>query len=307
MEMETETEIKTEETAEKPKIAVLGGDLRHAVMARFLSADGYETAVYGMDTYAGERGENVTLAADIASAVNGAALVILPVPVTRDGERLCAPLTRKTVLLTEVFDALSAGQTVTGGSIGKTLYALAENKGIILSDYMIREPLCIANATPTAEGALAEAIRASPKTLRNAHCIVLGYGRVARVLSSSLCALGADVTVFARKETDRAWALAYGCHAKPFETLSQKPLACDVLFNTVPAPVVTANVLGNLPSDAVIIDLCAEPDTVDSSAAAARGIQVIRALSLPGKTAPVTAGKILYETVRQMLTERKRL
>ena len=40
-----------------------------------------------------------------------------------------------------------------------------------------------------------------------------------------------------------------------------------------------------------------------SGAAAALGVRVIWALSLPGKVAPVTAGKILRDTISHILCE----
>lgn len=43
------------------------------------------------------------------------------------------------------------------------------------------------------------------------------------------------------------------------------------------------------------------PDGVDFEAAAELGVQVIWALSLPGKTAPVSAGKILARTISEIL------
>lgn len=42
---------------------------------------------------------------------------------------------------------------------------------------------------------------------------------------------------------------------------------------------------------------------VDFEAASARGVQVIWALSLPGKMSPVTAGEIVARTVRELRGE----
>ncbi|MBR5405319.1 MAG: hypothetical protein IK107_03405 [Oscillospiraceae bacterium] len=44
---------------------------------------------------------------------------------------------------------------------------------------------------------------------------------------------------------------------------------------------------------------------VDFEAAAAQGIRVIHALSLPGKTVPETAGEIVAQTVLEILAERE--
>ncbi|MBR6106431.1 MAG: hypothetical protein IKQ39_00320 [Oscillospiraceae bacterium] len=44
---------------------------------------------------------------------------------------------------------------------------------------------------------------------------------------------------------------------------------------------------------------------VDFEAASALGVQVIWALSLPGKMSPVSAGEIVARTVRELRTEQK--
>ena len=107
--------IPSKDVLPPKKLALLGGDLRQMITAKTLAADGYEVAVFAMDTYAGDWG-NVTRAADLQSAVGGADLVVLPLPVTRDGERLHSPLSRDTVPLEEVFRLLTPGQHVVGGN-----------------------------------------------------------------------------------------------------------------------------------------------------------------------------------------------
>ena len=77
----------------------------------------------------------------------------------------------------------------------------------------------------------------------------------------------------------------------------------DVIFNTVPAEVLDRNVLEQIPDDTLIIDLASKPGGVDFSAAKELGKKVIWALSLPGKTAPITSGRIIKETILNMLCE----
>ena len=55
--------------------------------------------------------------------------------------------------------------------------------------------------------------------------------------------------------------------------------------------------------DAFIIDLASKPGGTDINYAKQKGINTVWALSLPGKTAPVTAGKIIKETVDNILFE----
>lgn len=286
------------------KLALLGGDLRQMITARSLAADGYEVAVFAMDTYAGDWG-SVTRAADLQSAVGGADLIVLPLPVTQDDERLHCPLTRQTVLLRDVFDALTPGQRVVGGKVSAHVRSLAGARGITVTDYLQREELAVANAVPTAEGALAIAMAEVPYTIHGAHCLILGYGRVAKALARTLSAVGAIVTVAARKPQDLAWIEANGQTPLSFSALTQgdAPLAYDIVFNTVPEQIVGAALLSRLPDDVLLLDLASAPGGFDHDWARAHGYHVIWALSLPGKTAPVTAGRIIGETIRQMLNE----
>ena len=95
-------------------------------------------------------------------------------------------------------------------------------------------------AVPTAEGALQVAMEHLPVTLRGAQCLVLGYGRIGKLLSHRLQGLEARVTVAARKYADLAWAEAYGLRALPINRLSGALGGMQVIFNTVPLPSWTA-------------------------------------------------------------------
>lgn len=298
--------MTTQPTSASPprKLALIGGDLRQMVTARTLAAEGYEVAVFAMDTYAGDWG-GVTRAADLQSAVGGADLVILPLPVTQDDERLHCPLTRHTVLLNDVFDVLTPGQRVVGGKIDAHVRTLADSHGIPITDYLQREELAVANAVPTAEGALAIAMAEVPYTIHGARCLILGYGRVAKALAKTLSAVGAVVTVAARKPQDLAWIDVGGQIPLAISELMQgdTPLSYDIVFNTIPEQIVGANLLARLPDDVLLLDLASAPGGFDHEWAKAHGYHVIWALSLPGKTAPVTAGRIIGQTISRILDE----
>ena len=68
--------------------------------------------------------------------------------------------------------------------------------------------------------------------------------------------------------------------------------------------VLDKSILERADPDCLIIDLASKPGGVDFSAAAKLGIKVIWALGLPGKTAPVTSGEIIADTVINILSER---
>ncbi|MBO5797518.1 MAG: NAD(P)-binding domain-containing protein, partial [Clostridia bacterium] len=145
-----------------------------------------------------------------------------------------------------------------------------------------------------------------PITLRGARCLVTGYGRVGRALASLLCAMGARVTVAARRCADRAAATTGGCEAVDTAALAEAG-DFDVIFNTVPVQLFDGELLKKLNRSTLLIDLASRPGGVDFSAAAALQMKTVWALSLPGRVAPKTAGEIIKHTLCNMLKEAERL
>ena len=77
----------------------------------------------------------------------------------------------------------------------------------------------------------------------------------------------------------------------------------DLVVNTVPVRVLREAQLEDLKRGCLILDLASKPGGVDLAAAGDLGLTVIWALSLPGKVAPVTAGKSIKTTIYNILTE----
>ena len=77
--------------------------------------------------------------------------------------------------------------------------------------------------------------------------MVLGLGRTGLTLARTLQGLGAKVKVGVRREEHfaRAWEMGF----EPFYTkdLAQKAGNIDLLFNTIPTMIVTAQIIANIP------------------------------------------------------------
>ena len=102
---------------------------------------------------------------------------------------------------------------------------------------------------------------------------------------------------------DEAIDLANRYAPEHLEGLDESLCAYDLVVNTAPARVLDAARLAQLEPDCLVIDLASRPGGVDMEAAARLGVRVIWALSLPGKVAPVTAGRILRDTICHILCE----
>lgn len=319
------------------KLAFIGGDARQLIAASRFRRMGYKTVLYGFgDSDFALQGSAVdsaccsscfakpheiignvsasfaldcgTSVASVAEAVDGADAVILPLPASTDGERISTPLSGGAAL---TFDELlrcmnkARVRLIAGGKLPDTWADACTASVISVFDYYESEEFAIANAIPTAEGALEIAMRELPITLNGSTSLVIGYGRIGKVLSRLLKAVGSDVTVSARKPRDMAWIKAYGHNAantdELYDVLEKR---FDVIFNTVPHTVLDERALTRLCGGTLIIDLASKPGGVDITAAERRSVKVVWALSLPGKVAPVTSGEIIADTVEMWLSEK---
>lgn len=286
--------------------AVVGEDARQQAAADYLRGRGY--TVLGADE------------------VYRADFILLPMPLDA-GKAGLARLLR----------AAKPGALALGGMVSLEAEAAAEAAKVGLLDYYGREELAQLNAIPTAEGCIGLLLQHRRRTLWGSGVLVVGYGRIGRALAQRLTALGAAVTVAARDGGQRAAAETEGARAIRLEELAGAAPGFDALVNTVPAPVITARVLGALGQTALsgragarrpdadgtasaapqppdgtaeaplVIDLASRPGGTDFEAARALGVRAIHALSLPARCAPATAGAFVGQTVLAMLQERGEL
>lgn len=280
---------------------VLGGDMRQAHLAQLLALDGHT-----VHTYALEEGMAAAPAAEEEHTLNklsSAHCVILPLPVTSAPGTLSTPLSKASHPLDPLLDHLSPAQIICGGRVDPALREQLTRRGLTIHDYFSREELTIANAIPTAEGAIQIAMEELPITIHGARVLVIGFGRVGKLTAQRFAALGAQVSVAARSWEQLAWAKAFGFHTEHTDQLSDCLSLCDLIVNTVPAKMLTRAKLTGLRPDALVIDLASRPGGVDMEAATDLGCRVVWALSLPGKVAPVTAGACIRDAVYHILRE----
>ncbi len=260
------------------KVIIIGGDGRLKTVKTHLESKGFNVDTLGL--FPNDCG-------DIASAD----IVILPVPTTKDKINVFAPLTGKIIPLSEVQNNLTPEKTV--------LCCNYCFENCNCTDYNTLDDYALLNAVPTAEGAIKLCIENTPFTLWETKVLVIGYGRVGKVLANRLKALGAEVTVSARKPSDFALIKAIGFNLANTVLLNERPLNYRVIFNTVDFPVLKDESFKNTPCKC-IIDLSSKGG-FNLKAAQEQGIIAIKAPGLPGITAPETAGEILAETVTKLI------
>jgi dipicolinate synthase subunit A len=120
-------------------------------------------------------------------------------------------------------------------------------------------------------------------------------------------AIGARVTVAARRESDVSFAESLGCESKRITEgvswWSDLTRGYDVIYNTVPTWIFGRDFLSAVDKKTLIVDLASAPGGVDIRAARELGSNVSWATSLPGKYAPRSAGEIIASCVLRIIEE----
>ncbi len=275
-------------------VAVIGGDKRQLFAADAFLKRGFEVALAGFDKLESRGGLRLCT---VGEALGGSDIVLLPVQGLSDGKIKCY-FSDKEIYVDSSFVESVGDKPVFMGR-AKTF------PGVKAHDLLLREDFAVLNALPSAEGAVETAMREYEGTISGSRCLVIGYGRIGSVLSRLLSALGARTCVCSRSETGRAKVVCDG--NTPYDTSELSRLSgFDIVFNTADAVVLNEPVLSRWNSDTLIIDLASLPGGVDFAAANRLGFTTVQAPGLPGRCSPKTAGKILADTVLNILKEEYR-
>lgn len=283
----------------KKNFAILGGDKRNIELAYLLMEDGNEVEIYGfdkLDLYLKQRKKlhEIILSNDV---------IVGPLPFSEDDKVFNAPFFTGEIKIDEVLRILSKKQIFTAGKIHKWFQEQANENGLLSMDYFVREEMQALNAVPTAEGAIQVAMEELKITLNGSNSLVLGYGRIGKVLSRMLYGLGANVYVEARSYGDLAWIKSNGYTPIPLKELQFYLSKIDVIFNTIPKIILDNELLSKLNKKCLIIEIASNPGGIDIEAAEESDIKVISAQGLPGKVAPITAARAIKDTIYNIIEE----
>ena len=255
---------------EKYSFTLFGEDERQRALCACFRADGHAAHFFGEQ----EDGET-----------DGLRIGVLPMPAAD------APL-----------DALGEMAFCVGGRIAPALAEKAADDGIRLFDYAAREDFALSNALTTAEAAIYVAMQHEDRILAGLRVLVIGCGRIARRLAPLARAMGMRVTVSARKEEDflRIRDAGFACmDTRALSGLSE----FDLIFNTVPAPVLGAAALAETREDVLLIDLASLPGGIDFECAKRLPRCAVHALALPGRYAPRTAARSAAQSIYAIISE----
>lgn len=287
----------------KNKIAIIGGDLRIAKLATMLAKDENEIYVYGLEKSDDIKNvTNIIECPTIKKTIENVEIVIGPIPFSSNVNMINMPFSDKEITIREMMHNINAKVLIAGG-ISPEVYEMANDEYVEIIDIMKREELAVLNTIATAEGTIQIAIENTNRILHGSEVLILGFGRIGKVLARKLAGLSVKVTCAARKDEDFAWIEAFGHKAVNINHLGENLKNFDIIINTVPHIVLTESKLQFVKNDVLLIDLASNPGGIDKRAVKERNLKFVWALSLPGRVAPTTSAEFIKNTIYNILKE----
>lgn len=277
------------------KILICGGDERFVILAGMLRTAGHEVLCLGMDKAALPTGVLKVNSAEKADAA------IFPLPTEKAGGALNAPFADKKLNALEVLEEVKTVPLVLGGKLSTAFREAAAANGQRLYDYMQRPEFTAGNAAVTAEGAVSRLMEASNKALGDMKVLVIGWGRIGKLLLQKLRGLNAGVCLMSRNPEARALAEAMGYAALAPDCDRALLDSFDAVVNTAPAQVLGE--LSALRDSCLLLELAGAPGGIDPQEALSGGKRYIAAPGLPAKYAPVSAAALIFDAVGNILKE----
>ncbi|NLZ93751.1 MAG: dipicolinate synthase subunit DpsA [Firmicutes bacterium] len=271
-------------------IAVLGGDMREIIVAKELAAMGAVVWLSGFNLFQGEVSPQI-----YRGLPKRADIIILPLPGILADYSIYAPYSADKLDLFSIEHLLQPGVRLFCGKMPELTLQYLQELGVKVLLTANLEEVALHNAIPTAEGAVEIAMRESQITIFGSNILITGFGRCAKYLARILAALGAKITIAARKRTALIEASTFNYSSINLKDIQVYAKDFNFVFNTVPSLVLTEPFLVQLNKDAIIFDLATAPGGTDFDIAEQLGIKALLLPGLPGKVAPVTAGKMLVE------------
>lgn len=263
------------------EIIVCGGDKRNYFLCRMLKENGFNIKWAYAKMYPQKEDFILKTAPDL----NNAYALILPLPLTKDGENLNTPYSEERIPLSKI-------------------KKLCDNHIVFTSDekipginYFKNEAVTIDNARLTALGFLKELLTFENEDIMGKNALITGYGKVSQAVCDILIRNGVKVTVAARNENQRHLALTRGSGAITVLLAAENLYAYDYVINTVPQKLFTTEQIKKAEKNTAFFELAS--GLIDKSEWVPPAY--IECKGMPGKHTPKAAGKVIAGFVSREL------
>lgn len=194
---------------------------------------------------------------------------------------------------------------VFGGAVNEEWKNFLEESGIAYWDFMQMQEVVEGNAHITAEAVVAEVLLQSERSICEQRILVTGYGCCGKAIAQIFASLGARILVAARRESVRKQVEEDGFEAIGFPEITEVIGEIDTVINTVPARVITEEIIEKMRKDSLIMDIASDPGGTDFEAAAKYEIPAYLALGLPGIYTTTSSAELLKNAISKYAPPQK--
>lgn len=299
----------------KNNFSIIGGDLRIVYLAKELAKEN-TIFIYGFEnTKELENVANVIVCKDLKSAIDNSNIVISSVPLTKNGTDIYMPFSNEIVKINELLILLN-GKSFIAGAIPSNLIEKIQSRNFgeetlintlsksndksNIIDLMNYDELTVLNTIATAEGAISDIIQNTNFNLHGSNALILGFGRVAKIVAKKLKALDCYITCAARKDVDFAWMETLGYNVTNINQLENLKVY-DIIINTVPHLIFDKEKLKLVNNNCFLLDLASKPGGFDQEYIKQNNLNYKWSLAIPGKVAPVTSAKYIKRIIDKVI------
>lgn len=284
---------------ELSSITILGGDLRHCYAAEYLHTQNWQVVCFHTPKFPQSTG--IQISDTLEQALEYSDLLLLPTPLTKDGNNLLQTETAfPSIPLSELWEKISPRHTLAAINLQKEFTRQHTFKKCQLLSLAQSSDFAAENALLTAEGLLSEIIRCTPFSLSGANVLLLGYGNCGSAITRLLKPLCRSIYLLEQEPEKKQQAKVDGICPISAEDFSQTLPQCQILINTIPAPVLELASLLQLHSSCHIFDIASAPFGFPADITEKCLLPYYRLPGIPGRFSPASAGKMIGKTIERM-------
>ena len=300
----TKEDTQFSKNTEENKFLIIGGDLRNYELAKLLAKEKNIVYTYGLEEVLNTNleKENSFESNKIEEVLEKAEIIIMPIPLTKDGIHLNMPLSNKKIKIENLINKIR-NKIVFAGNVSDTLLKKFEDENIKVIDLMKIEEFVILNVLPTVEAIIKIMLNNKKEIIHNSNCLILGYGRIGKILAQKLQGLSINITCVTNDNIEKAWCMALGHKVIDFKDIDNNDSILknyDILINTIPKIILTKE-LERVRKETLIIDVASKPFGINRKIVEEQKLNFIEALGLPGKHFPITVAKNIKDLVFNIL------
>lgn len=261
------------------KFYIIGGDLRNFYLYKQLLLNKEQVKICGFNKLE----PNINSIYDITEIMRSD-IIILPIPFTKDNINLNIQYSDTCIKIDGLLEYLK-NKVIVACNINTSLKEKLEKQNCKIIDIAKNEQFAVLNAIPTSEATIEIILNRRHKVLHNSNCLIMGYGRIGKVLSNKLKALNVNVTCLAMNMEEKSWCIASGYNIITVDDIKkQKEILkkYDIIINTIPKEIITEK-LKEINKETLVIDLASKPGGINRKMVKELNINFVEALGLPRK------------------------